>query len=1163
MCTSNDIHRLAEFFAARLHDWPAIHGALLGCLSLLRRTSTIVPNLQLDLTAPDISLIVDSLVKWVYVRSLTAKDRALALSILHTAIEQAKGVLLDSDVDLLEYTIASIDGEKDPRCLLEGFSVVQALLELYKQQPEASIHVGKLEDATEELFDVLSCYFPVSFTPPPNDPHGITRNGIASALEATLVAYQGFASRCVSLALDKLASIVRQAKLDSLHLLEAAAISFGAQPLEEHVPGIWAALRRELMAPAEDGQMGPEAAASEELAVAAAGCLTRCVEIFSSSQGNVTPFLPALVLADSSVQDLLAQCAAPANPADEAAPASSHFFRRSISQSKSTCRMLGALGQAGGAASHQMSDRILSKLVYFAEEQQQRRDGRENVRDDDVAFLVQQEIMWSSIATLTQSIGQGFSSMAPVATTPANPPPILKEDLLRRIVLLATSTWLSHEIITTRPAAQPGLSSLTVDPGNDSKEHDEYEYTVWTTDPALCSPSGITWIQLLNLETIFSSEALGGRVSIDDASRVGDILLSTAIQCQERAVRSQATSSLRALVSGKAHGAVLSQTVLPKLLKYATETPIESPESVAPEAGYRSYRSSALAAVRQIATSTPSILRDTIIGLDHSIQVNLSHYFKDGSASTAAATAASSDRLELVQDLLLCLDHLMAQVEAKIATDEVMAAHGDGVRAMLGQLAHNLLDCVLLLPRSQSHQDLIEGKDESSSRQILGKNLLEPSMARVVYDATRLSTTAAQQQLANAATESTNALYALLPDYEQSMSDIASLQLAVCSSVIIGLRQGVPSGPLGGGEPSIAPSVVESLVGLALSPNFLSARTYLAKAAASLLNKFSQSEDTVAAGTTIDRAFEAIASGNPAQEAAGWSVLAEVARGLAMRNSQFVEHIVHTAAAALILRRNSSTEQCSSIDRAASFFGFLLTENGDMNFLLCDEYKINNQEKTKIAFNRTSHALVKPLWQQRTYTLASSALVAPKPLPLPLPVEPMESDQTNFGGLFSPTGQKRQMENREILALAYLLTGAPAAVLRNDTARVVQWLTLCLSELGHHGGDGHGSQDTTAALITSLLFAMSDALGTERGKAEAQSLIANLVPALVDLSDYRPRASVRVSAVKALERLLQLPYATVHPYKKKILKAVVAATDDNKRSVRAAAATCREAWQLT
>lgn len=58
----------------------------------------------------------------------------------------------------------------------------------------------------EELVDVLSCYFPVVFTPPPNDPHGITQAMLASRLLAPLTASPVLAPYVIPLILEKLSS---------------------------------------------------------------------------------------------------------------------------------------------------------------------------------------------------------------------------------------------------------------------------------------------------------------------------------------------------------------------------------------------------------------------------------------------------------------------------------------------------------------------------------------------------------------------------------------------------------------------------------------------------------------------------------------------------------------------------------------------------------------------------------------------------------------------------------------------------------------------------------------------------------------------------------------------------------------------------------------------
>ena len=61
--------------------------------------------------------------------------------------------------DLVFGVVAAIEEEKDPRCLLLAFQLIEQLSRLY---PDPDGPVGS---CVEELFDVVSRYFPISFNP--------------------------------------------------------------------------------------------------------------------------------------------------------------------------------------------------------------------------------------------------------------------------------------------------------------------------------------------------------------------------------------------------------------------------------------------------------------------------------------------------------------------------------------------------------------------------------------------------------------------------------------------------------------------------------------------------------------------------------------------------------------------------------------------------------------------------------------------------------------------------------------------------------------------------------------------------------------------------------------------------------------------------------------
>ena len=61
--------------------------------------------------------------------------------------------------DLVFGVVAAVEEEKDPRCLLLAFRIIQFLARLY---PDPD---GPVASCGDELFDVVSRYFPISFNP--------------------------------------------------------------------------------------------------------------------------------------------------------------------------------------------------------------------------------------------------------------------------------------------------------------------------------------------------------------------------------------------------------------------------------------------------------------------------------------------------------------------------------------------------------------------------------------------------------------------------------------------------------------------------------------------------------------------------------------------------------------------------------------------------------------------------------------------------------------------------------------------------------------------------------------------------------------------------------------------------------------------------------------
>ncbi|GJP69332.1 hypothetical protein CLOP_g270 [Closterium sp. NIES-67] len=206
--------------------------------------------------------------------------------------------------------VATVDGEKDPRCLLLALRIVALLVAaLHREGGRAAV-----SGVAEDLFDVVAAYFPVSFNPPPNDPRGITREDLVQALLGAFSSTPEFAPMALPLLLDKLASSFPTAKLDSLRFLAACASSWGPHPIAPHASAIWQALKSSLPTlhpPAPHTTSSPSPLGSDsKVSSAALQCLLACVRATqpcsADSMGGVParPSLLDVLLKDDAVRSV-------------------------------------------------------------------------------------------------------------------------------------------------------------------------------------------------------------------------------------------------------------------------------------------------------------------------------------------------------------------------------------------------------------------------------------------------------------------------------------------------------------------------------------------------------------------------------------------------------------------------------------------------------------------------------------------------------------------------------------------------------------------------------------------------------------------------------------------------------------------------------------------
>ncbi|KAL5576917.1 hypothetical protein UlMin_018616 [Ulmus minor] len=235
------IHSLIGFFTDRLADWRALRGALVGCLALLRRKS----NSGL-VTASDAKAVCQSYLQNLQVQSLAQIDRKLCFELLECLFERYPNEIASLGEVLIYGICEAVDEEKDPQCLLSAFRIIDALVRLF---PDPS---GPLASFIGDIFEFLSCYFPILFTHEKGEDADVKRDDLSRALMTAFSSSPLFEPLVIPLLLEKLASSLPSAKVDSLKYLSYCSLKYGADQMAKHAGPIWISLKDAIITSVKD-----------------------------------------------------------------------------------------------------------------------------------------------------------------------------------------------------------------------------------------------------------------------------------------------------------------------------------------------------------------------------------------------------------------------------------------------------------------------------------------------------------------------------------------------------------------------------------------------------------------------------------------------------------------------------------------------------------------------------------------------------------------------------------------------------------------------------------------------------------------------------------------------------------------------------------------------
>lgn len=105
--------------------------------------------------------------------------------LLDELLNRHRSVIRNMGTDFITIIVDISSSERDPRNLMLIFSMVEVILAEWDPADTA--------EQAEDLYDLLSRYFPISFRPKEGDPIGISSDDLILRLRKCFAAYSGFA----------------------------------------------------------------------------------------------------------------------------------------------------------------------------------------------------------------------------------------------------------------------------------------------------------------------------------------------------------------------------------------------------------------------------------------------------------------------------------------------------------------------------------------------------------------------------------------------------------------------------------------------------------------------------------------------------------------------------------------------------------------------------------------------------------------------------------------------------------------------------------------------------------------------------------------------------------------------------------------------------------
>ncbi|KAJ2632073.1 hypothetical protein H4R22_001533 [Coemansia sp. RSA 1290] len=224
--------KLVQFFCSRLSDSTCV-SHILTSIDALQRLPSFTNKCSTD--------VLRALFKEVHVQSFQHSTRSAAYGLLDQIIRNHPQAVQTMGNDMVLGFAQMLDGEKDPRSLMIAFQIIPKLAELVD-----------IKNNVEDIFEVIFCYFPITFKNREGDPSTISPESLKKALRAAITCSPYFGEMAVKPLVEKTTAASSSVKIDAYETLVAAADAYDAKVFIPEMETLVEQIREDVEMAADD-----------------------------------------------------------------------------------------------------------------------------------------------------------------------------------------------------------------------------------------------------------------------------------------------------------------------------------------------------------------------------------------------------------------------------------------------------------------------------------------------------------------------------------------------------------------------------------------------------------------------------------------------------------------------------------------------------------------------------------------------------------------------------------------------------------------------------------------------------------------------------------------------------------------------------------------------